>query len=195
MKEPARVDLTPEERRAIKGALRRAFRQSPRMRDVLLKARVELPPALKKDGTPGVRNQVRYTCAGCKSLYPQKWVQVDHINPVVPFGIREEDMGVGELAAGIFCSQDNLQVLCSTPLKSLPKGSEKSCHAKKTNEENFIRKKLLGEGMSIEQAKIAYQQDLALKKAKAEEKERRKQERLQKQQLRKAKKNELTRDV
>jgi hypothetical protein len=153
------------------------------MREVLQRARVELPPALKKDGTPGVRNQVRYRCAGCGELHPQKWVQVDHIKPAVPLGVREEDMTPTELVAGIFCPQENLQVLCSTPLKFLPKGS-RSCHAKKTNEENYIRKNM-GKGLTEEQCKIAYQQDLAAKALKQKEKELRKQARLEKQ-LRKA---------
>jgi hypothetical protein len=44
------------------------------------------------------------------------------------------------IARRIFCKKDNLQVLCSTPLKLLPKGT-RSCHAIKTQEENFLRNK------------------------------------------------------
>lgn len=166
------LDLTPDERRAIKGALRRAFRQSPRMREVLQRARVELPPALKKDGTPGIRPQVRYTCAQCKLLFQQKNVAVDHILPVVPLGKKEEDMTPTELVKGIFCSQDNLQVLCCTPIKNLPKG-QRSCHAKKTNEENFIRDGLQ-KGWSLDQCRGAYARELINKQLKIEEKEKRK---------------------
>ncbi len=173
--------LTPDERRAIKGALRRAFRQSPRMRDVLQKARVELPPALKKDGTPGARNQVRYTCALCGELFPQKFVQVDHRNPVVPFDLKEEDMTPTQLVEGIFCDQSNLQVLCSTPLKFLPKG-KKSCHAVKTAEENFIRKGMAGKGGSEDAWRAQYRKYVEQKEQEKLEKEQRKQAKLLKKQ-------------
>lgn len=127
-----------EERGRIKGAMRRAFRLSPQMKEVLTAARVELPPAIKKDGKPGKKNQVRYRCAGCGQLFSQKNVQVDHIDTVVPLHMKEETMTYDDLARGIFCKIDNLQVLCSTPLKQLPKG-EKSCHGIKSVKENFIR--------------------------------------------------------
>lgn len=185
MNKPERVDLTPEERRTIKGALRRAFRQSPRMREVLQRARVELPPALKKDGTPGVRPQVRYRCAACNELHPQKFVQVDHRDPAVPLDRREEDMTPTELVQGIFCSQDNLQVLCSTPLKFLPKG-KKSCHALKTNEENFIRKNISEHGGTVSEWKIKYEEYLNKKEKEKADKEARKLARLQKKQKGKA---------
>lgn len=132
--------LTDKEFREIKGALRRAFRMSPRPNAVLQEARVELPPALKKDGQEGKRNQIRYQCAICKGLFQQKNVAVDHIEPVVPLYFQERSLSIGDLAGGIYCSVDNLQVVCSTKIKDLPKG-EYSCHYKKTQEENFVRKK------------------------------------------------------
>jgi hypothetical protein len=129
-----------EERGRVKGAIRRTFRLSPQMKEVLKKARVELPPALKKDGEPGKKNQVRYTCAICKQLFSQKNIQVDHIEPVVPLWKPEADMTYDEIVRGVFCGLDNLQVICSTPMKrnnGLP-----SCHKLKTDEENFIRDEL-----------------------------------------------------
>ena len=126
-----------EERGRIKGAIRRSFRLSPQMKEVLKKARVELPPALKKDGEPGKKNQVRYTCAICSGLFSQKNVQVDHIEPVVPLWQKESTMSYDNIVRGVFCSLDNLQVICSTPLKRNDGNS--SCHRLKTNEENFIR--------------------------------------------------------
>lgn len=129
-----------EERGRIKGAIRRAFRLSPQMRETLKRARVELPPKLKKDGDPGKKNQVRYICAMCKDLFPQKRVQADHIEPVVPLWKAESDMSYDEIVRGVFCALDNLQILCSTPMKQnngLP-----SCHKLKTDEENFIRDEL-----------------------------------------------------
>lgn len=129
-----------EERGRIKGAIRRAFRLSPQMKEVLKKARVELPPALKKDGKPGKKNQVRYTCAICKGLFSQKNVQVDHISPVVPLWKAEADMSYDDIVRGVFCELDNLQVICSTPMKK--NNGNPSCHKLKTDEENFIRDEL-----------------------------------------------------
>lgn len=126
-----------EERGRIKGAIRRTFRLSPQMREILKEARVELPPALKKDGEPGKKNQVRYICAICKGLFSQKNVQVDHREPVVPLWKKESDMSYDDIVRGVFCSKSNLQVICSTPLKR--NNGISSCHRLKTNEENFIR--------------------------------------------------------
>lgn len=135
-----KTPLTPHEFRLIKGAIRRVFRQSDLMRQVLNEARVELPPALKKDGTPGARPQVRFKCAVCGGLFPGKWVAVDHKDPVVPVHREELSLSFDEIAYGIWCDKENLQVICSTPMKALPKGT-KSCHSLKTDEENFCRGK------------------------------------------------------
>lgn len=126
-----------EEKNRIKGAIRRTFRLSPQMKEVRLKARVELPPAPKKDGTPGKKPQVRYRCAGCRELFSDKYTQVDHIKTTVPLWQSEKNMSYDELVRGIFCSTNNLQVLCSTPLKL--NGGKPSCHKIKTDKENFIR--------------------------------------------------------
>jgi len=129
-----------QERSRIKGAVRRAFRLSPQMKEVMKAARVELPPALKKDGTPGKRPQVRYKCAMCRELFSQKNVNVDHIIPVVPLWIKESNMSYDEIVRGVFCKKDNLQVVCSIPIKR--NGGLWSCHKKKSDEENFVRREL-----------------------------------------------------
>ena len=129
-----------EERGRIKGAIRRAFRLSPQMKEVLQKARVELPPKLKKDGDPGKKNQVRYTCAICKGLFSQNNVQVDHIEPVVPLWKPEAAMSYDEIVRGIFCALDNLQVICSTSMKK--NDGKPSCHKLKTDQENITRDEL-----------------------------------------------------
>jgi len=128
-----------EERGRIKGAIRRAFRLSPQMKEVLNNARVELSPALKKDGTPGKRPRVRYRCVQCNELFSQKNVQVDHIETVVPLYKAEISMSYDEIVRGVFCDKDNLQVLCSTPIKR--NNGIQSCHHKKTQEEKFLRNK------------------------------------------------------
>tara|TARA_R100000951_G_scaffold116766_1_gene130588 strand:+ start:25088 stop:25726 length:639 start_codon:yes stop_codon:yes gene_type:complete len=169
-----------EERGRIKGAIRRCFRLSPQMREVLKEARVELPPALKKNGEPGKRPQVRYRCAICDGLFMAKNVQVDHIETVVPLYKTESEMPFGEwietIARGIMCKKDNLQVACSTPLKR--NNGKDSCHRKKTNEENFLRKKLQIDGtLSIEKLKEDFQQHLIDKENEKIAKEQRKVER------------------
>ena len=129
-----------EERNRWIGALRRSFRVHPFMQDVLKEARVELPPKILKDGSSGKKNQIRYKCAYCKGLFSQKHTQVDHRDPVVSLFLKGTEMLLDLIARRIYCKKENLQVLCSTPLKLLPKGS-RSCHAKKTDEENFLRDK------------------------------------------------------
>ena len=172
-----------EERARVKGAVRRVFRLSPQMKEVLQAARVELPPALKKDGTPGVRNQVRYRCARCGDLFSQKHVQVDHIEPVVPLWMLEADMSYDDIVRGVICDKSNLQVICSTPLKL--NGGKPSCHRLKTNEENFIRDYLAKIGkenfkitIHLDEAKSAYQAYLKQKEDEKKAKEARKLERL-----------------
>jgi hypothetical protein len=180
-----------EERGRIKGAIRRAFRLSPQMREVLQKARVELPPALKKDGEPGKKNQVRYTCAICKGLFSQKNVQVDHIEPVVPLWMPEAEMTYDEIARGVFCKLDNLQVICSTPMKR--NNGNPSCHKLKTDEENFIRdemKKIIDiRDLSAEKIdriildkKLKYKEYMEERDAKKREKLERREQRLKNKQ-------------
>jgi hypothetical protein len=140
-KEPLKPP-TPDivKKRLIKGGVRRVFRQSIEMRFVLQNARVELPPKTLKDGSVGKKNQVRYKCAVCSNLFSQKDIAVDHIDPVIPLHRSEEEMTIDEMAYRIWCDTDNLQVICNTPLKK--NNGIPSCHKIKTDEENFIRKKL-----------------------------------------------------
>jgi hypothetical protein len=140
-----------QEKGRIKGSIRRSFRLSPQMKEVLLEARVELSPAIKKDGTPGKRPRVRYRCAMCNKLWSQKNVNVDHCQPVVPLWKKEADMTYDEIVRGVFCKKDNLQVLCSIAMKQ--NGGMPSCHKLKTDQENWIRRRLVelnysGDGLS-----------------------------------------------
>jgi hypothetical protein len=184
-----------EERARIKGAIRRVFRLSPQMKEVLQAARVELPPALKKDGTPGLKKQVRYRCACCGGLFPQKHVQVDHIKPVVPLNMSEDELKYDDIVRGIFCDKSNLQVLCSIPTKL--NGGKPSCHRLKTNKENFIRdyiaknKEYLKLFTYLEEAEAAYEAYLKQKEEERKAKEARKLERLLKKKKKTAKKKRI----
>jgi hypothetical protein len=179
-----------QERNRVKGALRQSFRMSPQMWETLQRARHELPPALKKDGTPGKRPQVRYKCAICGGMFMQKYVQVDHIDPVVPLYKTEADMTYDEMAERIFCPKNNLQVVCSTPLSK--NGGKPSCHKIKSDEENYIRKNIDYEEYKagdwdlldkIEELKIEFEEYLKEKEEKRLAKERRKAEREAKRKL------------
>lgn len=66
-----------------------------------------------------------YECSACHNHFVAKQVVVDHISPVVPVtGFISWD----DVIARMFCSKENLQVLC------------KVCHSVKTKEENAQRK-------------------------------------------------------
>ena len=68
-----------------------------------------------------------YQCAKCKCEFTSKDVEVDHIKPVIDpkKGFKSWDEYINRL----FCTEDNLQVLC------------KPCHKIKTNKEKEITKK------------------------------------------------------
>lgn len=175
-----------QERNRIKGALRQAFRMSPQMWETLQRARVELPPALKKDGTPGKRPRVRYKCAICGELFQQKFVQVDHVDPVVPLDKTEADMSYDEMARNIFAKSANLQVVCSTPMTK--NGGKPSCHKIKSDEENFIRRHIVKEFKPGEYGILDRIEELKEEyKVYVEEKERKRLERLKKKAEREAK--------
>ena len=57
---------------------------------------------------------------------------------MVPLHLKETEMSWDDIVYGVWCSNENLQVLCSTPQKLLPKG-QRSCHALKSKEESFCR--------------------------------------------------------
>lgn len=71
------------------------------------------------DGT-NPRQKYEYQCAHCRGWFPQKNVSVDHIVPVGTLRTWDDLPGFCER---LFCSVDQLQVLCS------------GCHQIKTNEE------------------------------------------------------------
>jgi hypothetical protein len=138
-----------QDARVLSG-IRRAYRLSPQMQETLAAARVELPPEPLKNGKPGKRVRVRFRCAHCDGLFPQKTgkttnIQVDHIEPATPLGKTIAEMTWDEVVKGIFCGVENLQVLCSIPMKK--NDGKPSCHAKKSAEENWVRKELAKENL------------------------------------------------
>ena len=106
----------------ITSTVRSGFRRWPPKYEVLKEAHWG-----KKVNSKTGRQAAHYTCNSCHMEFPSKEVQVDHIDPVV-------DPKVGfvswdEFIKRLFCSKENLQVLC---LK---------CHKAKTKQEKEERKK------------------------------------------------------
>lgn len=110
-----------------KQLLRRYSRRSPAFTMCLTAARI---------------SRGLYECNHCKLPTKKKEVQVDHIDPVIP--VDREVTSLDEYAERLYCSVDNLQVLCT------------SCHQKKTdieNEQRRIHKKIPEEKKSLDNAK------------------------------------------
>ena len=100
------------------------------IRSALRKAWTRYPPRFEtlnrsKRTVTGKRHKFEYRCAECKKWYKQKDVQVDHI---VSAGKLTEYDDLPEFVEKLFCSTDELCVLCKT------------CHQEKTNEERRSKK-------------------------------------------------------
>lgn len=80
-----------------------------------------------------------YKCAACSQIMPLKGMHIDHIDPVVDpkQGFIDWDIYISRL----FCSSDNLQLLCEP------------CHKIKTEKERELRKKFKTGLYSPERAK------------------------------------------
>lgn len=104
----------------ITSTLRGGFRKYPPKYESLKEAQVG-----KKINDKSQRMAMHYECNKCKGHFPNKEVQVDHILPVVcpKKGFESWDIFIARL----FCSSDNLQVLC------------KGCHDEKTKTERVKR--------------------------------------------------------
>ena len=75
----------------------------------------------------GLRGGKRYSCLVCGEGFEMKDIQIDHIIPIVPYGMKKLDMSLDHYAEKIFCKPDNLQPLC------------KPCHLRKSNQEKINR--------------------------------------------------------
>ena len=76
--------------------------------------------AKRKYNGPNKRQKFEYQCNHCKNWFPEKQINVDHINPAGTLRCNEDLPGFVDR---LFCEVDDLQVLCST------------CHNKKTKQE------------------------------------------------------------
>lgn len=113
--------ITAKERGLIKGAIRRAFSRSDLREKIIARARI-----LHQDpAKPRCKKWIK--CEVCKSPSPEWSSQVDHIEPLIPIGKTMADMSMDELIDRTWCSEDNLQAICST------------CHDAKTKIEREAR--------------------------------------------------------
>ena len=105
----------------ITSALRSATRRWPpkyeRVKDSFTK--------IKKNRKTG-RDAKHYCCSICKEEFPQREVQVDHIEPIGTCPTWDE------FIEKLFCEKDNLQVVC------------KPCHKLKSAKERHESKKDAG---------------------------------------------------
>lgn len=116
---------------AIYSALRRAFRSSPAVTEILNLGK-EVYYIESKKGKK--LRRVRFLCADCKQQFSRKKIFVDHIMPIVdpldgnilPSGKRDWNKQIDRMGV----SSKGLQLLC------------KVCHNRKSKEENSIRRKI-----------------------------------------------------
>lgn len=115
--------ITKKDKELIKGALRRVFSRSELRRE-----------ALKRNETPYKdKRRPRVTkwgwCESCGIIEALYLLEVDHHDPVIPIKSSLEMISLEKLADNIWCSIDNLKVLC------------KACHRVKSGLERKERAK------------------------------------------------------
>lgn len=114
--------ITPKDRNAIKGALRRAFSRSELHRRV-----IEASVVVHSDPTrPRVKTWC--LCNVCKKPDAKSYMAVDHIDPLIPVDQAFADMSLDTVIDRLWCEQINLQVICQL------------CHDIKTAREKEERK-------------------------------------------------------
>lgn len=98
--------LTPKDRNAIKGAIRRAFARSE------LHRRVKAASEVVHTDSSRPRVKTWSKCTKCKTIDAKSYMVVDHIQPVIEVHTTLEDISWDELVNRIWCEENNLQILC-----------------------------------------------------------------------------------
>ena len=104
-----------------RSCLRKAFRRSPKCYEVM---QSQLSKML------GPRGGARFTCMLCKKQFEYKNIDVDHIDPVIPLHLSEEELSLDEFCERLDCPIENLRGLCI------------ECHRIETNIQNKERGRL-----------------------------------------------------
>ena len=130
-----------DEKRMVIGAIRRLFRQSPQFKEVSEASRVEVP-RYNKDGNLSKKPYVKKTCEVCSGLFSSTNIAIDHVDPMVPLHLTDDDLTYEEIVRKIICDRSNLQRICNPKkgIKNKPKFLE-FCHQKKSHAESFVRNK------------------------------------------------------
>lgn len=117
--------MTKADKQLVKSALRRAFSRSELRKEVVQSTIVS---NYSEDARPRVKKWS--VCPFCKRHTPTYLIEVDHIDPVIPYGAGLEDVPTFSLINGIFCKKENLQAMCV------------DCHEGKTAAERDYRRSL-----------------------------------------------------
>ena len=110
--------ISKKDHALLVNAIRRGFSRSSLRREALNKS-------VSKEKGP--RGGKQYVCSSCGKSFGLRYVDVDHIRPVVPFNRTAYEMRIETYIKRVWCGTGNLQVLC------------KLCHKKKTNKERGKR--------------------------------------------------------
>ena len=115
----------------IIGKLRAAFKRQSTYSAALNRAKAEYQVQAKNGN---MQRRVHFKCAKCGKMFKKEDVAVDHIDPIGTFTTWDN------FIARLFCSLDNLQVLCSYPKKRADQfNNVMSCHYQKTRKETEER--------------------------------------------------------
>lgn len=120
-----------KERNLVKGALRRVFSRSELRHKALSLASIG---DYHHPGRPRVTKWGK--CSNCQNMEPLYLMQVDHIDPIIPVKNTLEEMNWDEVIERMWCTVENLAVVC------------KPCHQLKTKTENKERRRLKKERKS-----------------------------------------------
>jgi 5-methylcytosine-specific restriction endonuclease McrA len=128
--------ISKKERNLIKGAIRRVFSRSELRRKV-----VDNSIVLCYTNPERPKVKTWCLCAICKQPEAKSYVEVDHIEPVIPLGKSMEDMSLDEVADRIWCEINNLQVVCPACHKEKTKAERKLRHLAKKEKQNESKKR------------------------------------------------------
>jgi 5-methylcytosine-specific restriction endonuclease McrA len=115
--------MSKKERNLVKGAIRRVFSRSDLRRAVIEASIVKY----QDHNRPRVKTWC--LCGICEKPTPKSYMEVDHIDPIIPIDSALEHMSWDTVIDRIWCEENNLQAICE------------ECHDKKTSEERKQRAK------------------------------------------------------
>ena len=94
----------------VRSGLRAKWTRWPPKYEILAEAKRNVPKNKK------VRHRYEYQCASCKKFFPQKHVEVDHIEPVGSLRCYDD---LPAFVERLFVSKDKLRVVCKPCHKTI----------------------------------------------------------------------------